>query len=171
MPLRQLNNKRPQLLPALSRPTTTSLLYATKPLEPAAKIDKKAEQEYAKKKLEPHPEDVSTQSSVRRSFEGGKGDKHKDEEVMGAIKADIHTIKDTFALTEVPKEPLYFGIAGVLPYAATSLTSLFLAYDINQYHTTGKEILYNPETAHQILETLLPIQIGYGAMVSIQTLT
>ncbi len=86
---------------------------------------------------------------------------------MGAIKADLGTIKETFSLADVPKESLYIGAAGVLPYAATSLSTVFLSYDINQAHASGHGIVFSPETAHQLLDIVTPIQIGYGAVVSI----
>jgi hypothetical protein len=168
-PLRQLNNQRPQLLPSLSRPTTTSLLYATKSEPPVNKIDKGAERKYAEQKLEAHPEQVSPDSTVRHVFEGSRKIKDEDE-MMSGIRADIGTIKDTFGLAEVPKEPLYFGIAGVLPYAATSLSTVFLAYDINHAHSTGQGLLFSPETAHHLLDLIVPIQIGYGAVVCCQSL-
>lgn len=167
-PLRQLSQKRPQLPSSLPRPTITSLLYATKPpVEPINKIDREAERRYAQEKLEPHPEEVSTKSSVRPAFEGS-GDKKRDDEVLGSIKADIRTVKDTFGLKDVPKEPLYLGIAGVLPYAVTSLSTVYLAYDLNHTNETGKELLFSPETAQHLLDMMLPIQVGYGAVVSSQ---
>jgi hypothetical protein len=165
-PLSQLNNKRPQALQPLSRPTTTSLLYATKSEPPYDKIDVEAEHEYAKQKLEPRPEDISTSSTVRPVFEGSRAPEKDEDEMMGGIKSDINTIKETFGLAEVPKEPLYFGAAGVLPYAATSLSTVFLAYDINRAHDTGQGLVFSPETAHQLLDIITPIQIGYGAVVS-----
>jgi len=85
--------------------------------------------------------------------------------MMGGIKADLNTIKETFALTEVPRESLYIGAAGVLPYAATSLSTVFLAYDINHAESTGNGILFSSETAHQLLDLVTPIQIGYGAVI------
>lgn len=75
-------------------------------------------------------------------------------------------MKDTFRLTEVPRESYYIGGAGVIPYLATSLATVGLAYDINHAHTAGTGYLFSPETAHQLLATLEPIQIGFGAVVS-----
>jgi len=167
VPRRQLNNKRPQCPSSFSPPTTLSLFYATKPPEPVDKIDREAEKRYAQKRLESHPESVSTQSSVRHVLEGSAKE-HKEDEMLGSIKDDLKTIKDTFRLKEVPKESLYLGIAGVLPYAVTSLGTVFLAYDLNHTNSTGKELFFSPETAHYLLDVMLPIQIGYGAVVSSQ---
>ncbi|KAH8784606.1 hypothetical protein BGZ57DRAFT_186670 [Hyaloscypha finlandica] len=165
-PLRQVNNNRPQVRIAIPRLTTTSLLYATtKAGPPFDKIDEKAEQKLAKEPLEAHPDEVSGGSSVRHVFEKGQGEGAKGDEMTGAIKADLRTIKETFSLADVPKESLYIGAAGILPYAATSLSTVFLAYDINHAHDTGRGILFSPETAHQLLDLITPIQIGYGAVI------
>ena len=66
----------------------------------------------------------------------------------------------------MPRESYYIGAAGVLPYLATSLSTVFLAWDINHAHAAGSGILVSPEVAHQLLALLEPIQIGYGAVVS-----
>lgn len=165
--LRQLNHKRPQVLLSLSRPTTTSLLYATKPTTPYDPLDPKEAKKVLESKIEPHPDDVSAGSSVRHVFEGSQGEKKEDSEMLGGIKGDIETIKETFALTEVPRESLYIGAAGVIPYAATSLSTVYLAWDINHATATGSGVLFSPETAHQLLDLITPIQIGYGAVVCI----
>ena len=170
-PLRPLNNKRPQVLLSLSRPTTTSLLYATNSTGPYDPPDPKRAKEVLKSKIEPTPGEVSTGSSVRHVFEESQSPEKKDDEMLSGIKADLETIKDTFALTEVPRESLYIGAAGVLPYAATSLSTVYLAWDINHATATGQGVLFSPETAHQLLDLITPIQIGYGAVVSIQTPT
>jgi hypothetical protein len=166
-PLRQLNNNRPQVRIAIPRLTSpsTQLLYATnKAGPPFDVIDEKAEQKIAKTEIEPHPSEVSVESSVRHVFEKGQSEQ-KGDEMTGAIKADLQTIKETFSLADVPKESLYIGAAGVIPYAATSLSTVYLAYDINHAHDTGRGILFSPETAHQLLDMITPIQIGYGAVV------
>lgn len=67
---------------------------------------------------------------------------------------------------DVPKESLYLGMAGLLPYAATSLSTVVLAYDINHAHATGGTgYFFAPETAHQLLDLVTPIQIGFGAVI------
>lgn len=167
VPLRQLNNRRPQVASSLSRSTISSLLYATKSSTPVDKIDRESEKIYAQQKLESHPESVSTQSSVRHVLEGSKKE-HKEDEMMGSLKDDIKTMKDTFGLKDVPREPLLLGIAGVLPYAVTSLGTVFLAYDLNHTNSTGIELFFSRETAQYLLDMMLPIQIGYGAVVSSQ---
>lgn len=171
-PLRQLNNNRPQVRISIARPTTTSLLYATTKAGPHFdKIDTKTEHKLAEARIEPHPSEVSGESSVRHVFEESQGPKVQNDEMLGAIKADLGTIKETFSLADVPKESLYIGAAGVLPYAATSLLTVFLSYDINQAHASGHGIVFSPETAHQLLDIVTPIQIGYGAVVSTKSQT
>jgi hypothetical protein len=168
-PLRQLNNSRPHIRIPIPRPTTTLLLYATtKAGPPFDKIDEKAEHKLAETKIEAHPSDVSGESSVRHVFEVGHSE-GKGEEMTGAIKSDLKTIKETFSLADVPKESLYIGAAGILPYAATSLSTVYLAYDINHARDTGRGVLFSPETAHQLLDLVTPIQIGYGAVVSFKS--
>ena len=75
-------------------------------------------------------------------------------------------VKETFSLSEVPKEALYIGLAGVLPYMATSLSTVYLAYDINHAEAHGSGLLMDPSTAEILLHIIEPIQIGYGAVVS-----
>lgn len=75
------------------------------------------------------------------------------------------TIKETFSLSEVPREALTIGLAGVLPYLATSLSTVYLAWDINYAHTTGTGFLVSGQTAETLLHILEPLQVGYGAVV------
>lgn len=72
---------------------------------------------------------------------------------------------DTFSLKDVPKEALYVGMAGVLPYLATSLSTVYLAFDIQHAANTGSGWLLSGEVAEQLLHILEPIQLGYGATV------
>jgi hypothetical protein len=74
-------------------------------------------------------------------------------------------VKETVSLAEVPKEALYVGMAGVLPYLATSLSTVYLAWDIEHAAHTGAGFLLSGETAEQLLHLIEPIQLGYGAMV------
>jgi len=60
---------------------------------------------------------------------------------------------------------MYLGLAGVLPYLATSLTSVFCAWEVQTAETYGMGMLFNEAQAHAILGVLEPLQIGYGAVV------
>ena len=77
------------------------------------------------------------------------------------------TIKDTFSLTEVPKEALYVGLAGVVPYLATSLSTVYLSDEIHYSATHGHGYLIDGAVAEQLLHIIEPIQLGYGAVVCI----
>ena len=57
-------------------------------------------------------------------------------------------------------------MAGLIPYAATSVTTLLLSYDINHAAANGEGIFMSEQTAQVVLNILEPLQIGYGAVVS-----
>lgn len=99
------------------------------------------------------------EKSVDRTDEGA-GD------MLAGVKSDWATVKETFSMADVPKETLYLGLAGLLPYAATSLSTVALAYDINHAHMYGSGLVFTPELAHQLLDLVTPVQIGFGAVVS-----
>jgi hypothetical protein len=61
-------------------------------------------------------------------------------------------------------------MAGVLPYLATSLSTVYLAFDINHASATGSYFLFSQQTAEQLLHIIEPLQVGYGAVVSLWTL-
>lgn len=75
-------------------------------------------------------------------------------------------IKDTFSLSEVPKEALYIGMAGVIPYLATSLQTVLLSSEINRAASAGEGLIFSGQSAELMLHMLEPIQVGYGAVVS-----
>lgn len=75
------------------------------------------------------------------------------------------TVKETFSLAEVPRQAYYLGLAGVLPYLATSLSTVFCAWNINHANDVGTTVLISPQTAETMMHILEPIQIGYGAVV------
>jgi hypothetical protein len=143
------------------------LRYATKTGVPKYdKIDVAAERKLGNQKLEGNPEAVTSDSSVRQVFESSQAPiEEEDNEVLRGVKQDINTIKDSFALREVPRESYYLGAAGTLPYMATSLATLYLSYGINHAPKTGSSLFFPLETAQYYLSVLEPIQIGYGAVM------
>ncbi|MCJ1391505.1 hypothetical protein MMC18_004369 [Xylographa bjoerkii] len=152
----------------LCSPTGTALQrYAsTHPGTPFDHIDKKHEKDVAKTEIEPHPEDVSTLSSVRQVMhEEGVEDKERDVDMLAGVKADLKTIKETFSMDEVPRQALVLGMAGVLPYLATSISTVYLAWDINHAAITGSGFLLSGQTAELLLHIIEPLQIGYGAVI------
>ncbi|KAL8939912.1 MAG: hypothetical protein Q9216_003101 [Gyalolechia sp. 2 TL-2023] len=170
----------PSLAMTAYRPLSTSLQrYATTTAEsPYDQVDKKFEKKVAKEELEHHPEQVSTTSSVHQVFhEKGVPDQEDDVDMLKDVYSDLvgelrrdtsatgKVIKETFALNEVPREALYLGMAGLLPYAATSLSTVYLAWDINHASLDGSGFLISEANAETILHILEPLQMGYGAVI------
>jgi hypothetical protein len=75
------------------------------------------------------------------------------------------TIRDTFDLSGVPRQAYYIGLAGVMPYLATSLATVVCAREINTAAEQGTGWLFEGQTATLLLQVLEPLQIGYGAVV------
>lgn len=57
------------------------------------------------------------------------------------------------------------GLAGVVPYLATSLSTVYLSFDIQYAANHGKGFLIDGATAEQLLHIIEPLQLGYGASV------
>ncbi|KAK0609949.1 hypothetical protein B0T17DRAFT_545601 [Bombardia bombarda] len=157
---------------ALSRTTTPRVqlaLFSSKtPLQPN-KIDKDFEKEAGQKKLVSDPSKVTTQSSVRHVFEQGQAPKEPDVDMLKDLKKDLNTVKETVALNSVPRGPYTIGLAGTLPYFATSLSTIYLSWDLNTMWPTQSSFLNSfmvpHETAAHWLTLLEPIQVGYGAVI------
>lgn len=86
------------------------------------------------------------------------------------ISIQQKTIRDTFSLEGVPREAYYVGMAGVLPYLATSLSTVYCAWEINHSAEYGTGFLMSDKTAELALHVIEPLQIGYGAVVSLPPL-
>jgi hypothetical protein len=74
------------------------------------------------------------------------------------------TIKDTFSLSEVPREAYYMGLAGTLPYLATSLSTVYLSWELN-HANAGYGFMISEKNATYLLHLVEPLQIGYGASI------
>lgn len=61
---------------------------------------------------------------------------------------------------------MYLGLAGVIPYLATSLQTVYLSYEINRAANTGDGLILSGDSAELLLHLLEPVQVGYGAVVS-----
>ncbi|KAF1363335.1 hypothetical protein EJ07DRAFT_163206 [Lizonia empirigonia] len=156
-----LASKRPQIS-QLARITPGK---ATVPRRNVTNEQKKAEERYAHKKLEPTPETVSTTSSIHPILsEQGAPNPEPDIDMMKGVKSDMETIRETFSLKEVPKEAYYMGLAGTIPYLGTSLATVLCAYEIN-HSVAGQGSILSEHTATHLLHLLEPIQIGYGASI------
>lgn len=112
-----------------------------------------------------------TTALVRYASDGGSaaGSKTTGQEehidMMAGMKSEAKVIMDTFSLKGVPKEALYLGLAGVVPYLATSLETVYLAYEINHAASVGQGLVFSGQTAELMLHLLEPIQVGYGAVI------
>ncbi|KAL4932216.1 DUF3429 domain-containing protein [Aspergillus undulatus] len=104
-----------------------------------------------------------TTALVRYASSSSKSD--EDVDVMAGIKGDAKVIKETFSLDAVPKDAMFLGMAGVIPYLATSLQTVYLAYEVNHASATGDGIIFSGQSAELMLHMLEPIQVGYGAVI------
>ena len=75
------------------------------------------------------------------------------------------TIRETFSLDDVPRQAYYIGLAGVLPYVATSASTIYCAWEINHAAAHGVGFAMSGKTAELLLHILEPLQVGYGAAV------
>ncbi|KAI9821336.1 MAG: hypothetical protein M1826_000707 [Phylliscum demangeonii] len=85
--------------------------------------------------------------------------------MLAGIKSDMAALRETFRLSEVPRDAFYLGLAGVLPYLATSISTFYLAWDIQYAYDHGQGFLLSGETAESLLHMIEPLQIGYGAVI------
>ncbi|KAI1497896.1 hypothetical protein F5X99DRAFT_395278 [Biscogniauxia marginata] len=130
-------------------------------------IDPEEDKRVAQRKLKVHPETVTSESTVRHIFEP---DEHpREKPITDGVKADLETVKDTFALSTVPKESYYLGLAGTLPYLATSISTVYLSWNLNTEWPSSSSfvnsIIISHDTARQLLDTIEPLQLGYGAII------
>ncbi|KAI0171727.1 hypothetical protein GGR52DRAFT_547380 [Hypoxylon sp. FL1284] len=129
--------------------------------------DPEAEKKIGQQKLESHPEEVSTESSVRHIYEPDS--KGGEKPIKHGVRDDLKTVRATFDLSDVPKEPYFLGLAGTLPYLATSLSTVYLSWDLNTEWPASSafanNMLISHDTAHQLLSVIEPIQLGYGAVI------
>ncbi|KAH0544533.1 hypothetical protein FGG08_001305 [Glutinoglossum americanum] len=89
----------------------------------------------------------------------------QDVDMLKGVRSDVKTIKETFDLGQVPREAYYIGLAGVLPYLGTSLSTVYLAWDINHAAATGYGLFLSGKNAELLLNFIEPLQVGYGAVI------
>ncbi|KJZ79740.1 hypothetical protein HIM_01209 [Hirsutella minnesotensis 3608] len=139
----------------------------TDPPPPKPQIDHEKERKLGEELLEPRPDQVSSSRSVRHVMEGSST--KQDADLGAGLKHDIGIIHDTFRLSKVPRESHILGLTGTLPYLVTSLSTVFLAWDLNKELPTGNAlydaIFINHDTARYLLNVLEPLQLGYGAVI------
>ncbi|KAK9423418.1 hypothetical protein SUNI508_04312 [Seiridium unicorne] len=158
-------------LPSRILPLTHRTSYATK-TKPLGNLQSKAnpdeEKKWAESKLEPHPESVSTDSSVRHFLELPNQNDNAPP-VSDGVAHDLGLVKETFALNTVPKESYVLGLAGTIPYLATSFSNVYLSWALNTDWPTSSNflntILMSHDNARYWLGVVEPIQLGYGAVI------
>ncbi|KND86586.1 hypothetical protein TOPH_08789 [Tolypocladium ophioglossoides CBS 100239] len=132
-------------------------------------IDREHEKRVAQEAIKPRPGDVSSGSSVRHVMEDFSSPGQDEANLGGGLKHDIGIVKDTFRLSQVPRESHILGLAGTVPYLATSLSTVFLAWNLTKNVPSGNSlydvILVNHETARHLLSVIEPLQLGYGAVI------
>ncbi|KAH0293176.1 hypothetical protein M436DRAFT_81254 [Aureobasidium namibiae CBS 147.97] len=152
---------------AIGKPVTLALARYASQQAPMDKINKEVESKLGSEKLKPDPDTVSSTSSTHPVFGevGMPEDQHKDADMMAGVKNDMKVIKDTFSLEGVPREAYTLGMAGVLPYLGTSVSTIYCAWEITHAHNTGSGFLMSEQTAEAALHVLEPLQVGYGAVI------
>ncbi|KAK5635910.1 hypothetical protein RRF57_011622 [Xylaria bambusicola] len=130
-------------------------------------IDPEEDRKIAQRKLTPHPESVSMESSVRHVYEPSPPG--TTAPVRPGLTDELKHVRETFSLSKAPNEPYWLGIAGTLPYLGTSLSTVYLSWVLNTPwpapSSFANKLLISQETAHQLMATLEPIQLGYGAVI------
>ncbi|KAM6532535.1 hypothetical protein FSOLCH5_001959 [Fusarium solani] len=139
------------------------------PPPPYRTIDREAERKRGQELLGSDPSKVSSQSSVRHVLEEPQAPPTGEHDMAGELKHDIDIVKDTFRFKSVPRESHILGLAGTLPYMGTSLSTVFLAWDLNKQWPTGNAfydtIFVDHETAKYLLSIIEPLQLAYGAVI------
>ncbi|BGO97995.1 hypothetical protein RTG_01335 [Rhodotorula toruloides ATCC 204091] len=95
--------------------------------------------------------DVTSQNAPKEKF--GAGD----------ISADIASMKEI--VEDVPKPAIRWGVAGLIPYAGTSLAIVHFARQAKLAVENGAEAGYDPQAAFSLLEHAQLLQVQYGAII------
>ncbi|KAL6852122.1 hypothetical protein J3F83DRAFT_757020 [Trichoderma novae-zelandiae] len=148
--------------------TRKAIRFASSSNDPPKPPTDKEQSNPAQRKLEPRP-DVSTTSSVRTVLEPEDDTKKDTHNVNSSLQHDVDMVKDTFRLDTVPRESHILGLAGTLPYLATSLSTIFLAVNLNTEIPSANRfynaIFLEHGTAQYLLDLIEPVQLGYGAVI------
>lgn len=72
-------------------------------------------------------------------------------------------------MADVPREPFALGLAGTIPYLFTSMSTVYLSWDLNTEWPSSSAFLnhfhMNHDDAQSLLSLLEPVQLGYGAII------
>jgi len=137
---------------------------------PKPEIDYEAERKVAQQKIQPDTDSVSVDSTTRAKFDAFPvGGGSANPNVNDGLQHDLGIVKDAFRLSKIPKESHILGLAGTVPYLATSLSTIYLGWDLSQTVPSGSSfkdsLMINHETAQWLLSHIEPVQLGYGAVI------
>ncbi|EGO55956.1 hypothetical protein NEUTE1DRAFT_131561 [Neurospora tetrasperma FGSC 2508] len=168
-PIAPLVARNAQLQKSAGSPLVFRSTFSSKPPLQPNHIDTQHEKELAQQKLKTDPEHVSVDSSVRPFVEQDQPTAAKAKDPTESLKDDLGLVKDTLALKTVPRETYALGFAGTIPYLATSLSTVYLSWNLHQRYPSESDflntILFRHETAKDLLDIIEPIQVGYGAVL------
>ncbi|XP_014561012.1 hypothetical protein COCVIDRAFT_34036 [Bipolaris victoriae FI3] len=159
--------KRPQLRQAAHalKPASSAILRRCMADGKLTEGQKQAESRYRNEAIKPTPETVTSTSTTHPMFsEIGANTPQKEVDMMADMRHDVNTVKDTFSLAAVPREAFYLGLAGTLPYLATSLSTLYLSWELN-HSVAGYGFMISEKNATYLLHLIEPLQVGYGASI------
>lgn len=158
---------RPLALAHYKRDLSPVRNYTAVPQAPGTTRDTALEARLQKQTLTADPGLVSLTSSVHPlTEEVGTEQKEDDTDMMAGLRHDVKVIKETFNLSEVPREAFNIGLAGVIPYLATSAGTVFCAFELNHAaHHGSVGWVMSEHTAELCLHVLEPLQVGYGAVI------
>ncbi|KAI0145263.1 hypothetical protein GGR57DRAFT_302961 [Xylariaceae sp. FL1272] len=166
-------SRRPSASSTISKSTPYPVSLITQTNQLAAKstlqqgINPEEDKKAAEHIIQPNP-DISSESTVRHVYEPSKG-QDKAKPVGAGVKDDLETVKETFALSDVPKESYWLGLAGTLPYLGTSLSTVYLSWVLNTQWPSSSafvnNIMISQDYARDLLTHLESLQLGYGAII------
>jgi hypothetical protein len=91
------------------------------------------------------------------------------KDVISNVLSLQDIVKDTFRLGSVPRESYILGLAGTIPYLATSISTVYLSWVLNHDGPSQSafvnSMMMTPQAAHDWLLAIEPIQLGYGAII------
>ncbi|BGP14193.1 hypothetical protein JCM10213v2_002133 [Rhodosporidiobolus nylandii] len=146
-----------------SSPSPLSLLRPSKPLYAASEVAQKPASDGIKDLRQNAAEEARGVVRTVADTVAGANDavgQRGARENFGAGDASMASLTQ-----QVPKEAITWGAAGLLPYAGTSLSTIYFARQAWQAHELGKEATIDPEAAMALLQHVQLLQVQYGAII------
>ncbi|GAA5992420.1 hypothetical protein JCM10908_000808 [Rhodotorula pacifica] len=95
--------------------------------------------------------DVTSQRAPKEKF--GAGD----------LAEEVNSVKSIFS--QIPKDAIRWGAAGLIPYAGTSAAIAYFARQVYMAKELGVDNGYDPQAALAVLQHAELLQIQYGAII------